>query len=336
MTQPIGDSAGKLRYLFVLLLLVQGAALASNKACSSGSGGSGCGAVDQTFANLTPLAVGDPFNFNDFTDTSALTLNGCASFTATSPCYAGAPSGTSLSLTSAAQSYQTGIGGVFEAGSAFYTTPLALDAGTSISTSFSFTIANCDAGGCADGMTFTIQNDPSGASALGQIGGQLGYGNTTSGIMNSVAIGFDTYEVPGLLVATNGNIDHPAAYCSSSNPVTSECPSGAVSFANGSTGGTYFAWVTYDPIAQSLSVYISTTDTQPGTPSLITNLDLYTTVGSQMYVGFTGGTGGEYADQDVNSWSFSDSEVAPEPGTLGFSILGLSAIAFRFRHRAKL
>jgi hypothetical protein len=54
-----------------------------------------------------------------------------------------------------------------------------------------------------------------------------------------------------------------------------------------------------------------------------------------MYVGFTGGTGGEYSDQDVNNWTFSDSEV-PEPGTLGFAILGLSAVAFRFRHRAKL
>jgi Chitobiase/beta-hexosaminidase C-terminal domain/Bacterial lectin len=55
-----------------------------------------------------------------------------------------------------------------EAGSAFCTTEADIRAFT---TDFTFQLSDAD----ADGITFTIQNSPAGAKALGQAGGALGY-----------------------------------------------------------------------------------------------------------------------------------------------------------------
>jgi hypothetical protein len=306
--KAFGNSPRHLLCLIGLIFFTACTSLASNKACPSGGGGPGCGAVDQAFANLTPAAVGDPFTYADFSSTAGLTLNGTS-----------AQSGNELTLTTAAQADR---GNTFEAGSVFYGTPLAIDAATQFSTSFEFSICNgpstpsCTSPS-ADGMTFTLQNGSAGASSLGGIGYQLGYG----GIANSVAVAFDTYQIPGILVLVNSDIDAPIAYDS------------GVSF----TPGNYFAWVSYNPSSEVLSVYLNSVDTKPPTPTLTASVNLYSTLvptlstTPQMFVGFTGGTGEYYADQDVLNWSFSDSDVAPEPGTMGLVVLGLVGLTLRIR-----
>ncbi len=75
-------------------------------------------------------------------------------------------------------------GGLGEAGSAFYATPVNIQ---QFSTQFTFQLSNPS----ADGITFTIQNN--GPTALGGIGGGLGYAR----IPNSVAIKFDLYNNSG-------------------------------------------------------------------------------------------------------------------------------------------
>ena len=74
-------------------------------------------------------------------------------------------------------------GGVDEAGSAFFTTPMDI---RSFTTDFTFQLSDAT----ADGITFTIQDSSSGTTALGAVGGSLEYGGTTK-ISNSVAIKFD-------------------------------------------------------------------------------------------------------------------------------------------------
>ena len=80
-------------------------------------------------------------------------------------------------------------GGATEAGSGFYTTPLNVQ---SFTTDFSFQLTNPN----ADGMAFVIQN--AGTTALGPMGGGLGYGAPgTGGIPSSVAVKFDLYNNAG-------------------------------------------------------------------------------------------------------------------------------------------
>src|SRR5208282_4244937 len=69
----------------------------------------------------------------------------------------------------------------FEEGSAFYATPVNIQAFT---TNFTFQLSNP----AADGITFTIQNV--GPTALGGAGEGLGY----AGIGKSVAVKFDLYN----------------------------------------------------------------------------------------------------------------------------------------------
>ena len=99
-----------------------------------------------------------------FSSASSLSMNGSAPV-----------SGTALQLTTRESD---------EAGSAFYTTPVNIQAFT---TNFKFQLTNP----VADGFTFTIQN--AGLTALGGIGGSLGY----AGIGNSVAIKFDLFQNAG-------------------------------------------------------------------------------------------------------------------------------------------
>ena len=75
-------------------------------------------------------------------------------------------------------------GGFFEASSAFYTTPVNIQAFT---TDFTFQLSNP----VADGFTFTIQNV--GPNVRGKHGAGLGYQT----IANSVAVKFDLYDNGG-------------------------------------------------------------------------------------------------------------------------------------------
>ena len=102
-----------------------------------------------------------PYEPTGFPSATGLATNGSAAL-----------SGSSLKLTN---------GGLAEASSAFYASPVNIQ---SFTTDFTFQLTNP----AADGFTFTIQN--AGPNAMGGVGGYLGY----EGIGDSVAVKFDLYQ----------------------------------------------------------------------------------------------------------------------------------------------
>ncbi len=186
-------------------------------------------------------------------------------------------------------------GGVNEAGSAFYTTPVNI---TEFTTDFTFQLSNP----VGDGITFTIQgNSP---SALGANARNLGYG----GIRNSVAIAFNIYNNTAALLMN-----------ASSNPISS------VSLANTGVNlasGDYInAHITYDGVNLNLTLTDAVT--------LVTWSHAFTVSipyhigGKFAYVGFTGGTGGATASQKLTSWTYLPGPPALPSYPNGFDSVGL-------------
>jgi hypothetical protein len=193
-------------------------------------------------------------------------------------------------------------GGTFEAGSAFYATPVNIQ---SFTTDFTFQLSNP----VADGMTFTIQNNSAGA--LGGEGGKLGY----AGIGKSVAIKFDLYNNAGEGPNSTG------LYTDGALP---EVP--AINLTGTGidlhSGDQMVAHITYDGINLNLTI---TDEVTLATWSHAFAIDIPATVGGNTaYVGFTGGAGGSSSSQKITTWTYL---VGPPPVPsypTGFDSAGLT------------
>jgi glucose/arabinose dehydrogenase len=212
-------------------------------------------------------------NYVNFTSVAGLTLNGNAKKTA-----------DYLELTSAINN-QTGSG--------FFNSALTLDNDASFRSAFAFQIA---AGTGADGLTFVVQNDPRGATAIGGSGASLGY----TGITNSVAVEFDTFPSAG-----DPNNNHISLVSG-----TTTFKTAAPSFDLNS-GTRYYAWVDYNGVSDVLAVYVSTTATKPALALMKTTVDLEVVVGTQAFFGFTAATGGLNDSHRILSWQV-DQQVPPQ------------------------
>lgn len=202
-------------------------------------------------------------------------------------------------------------GGAYEAASAFYTTPVSVRRFT---TDFNFQLSSA----VADGFTFTIQD--AGPSAIGSTGGGLGYGtdpgnHISSGertISNSIAIKFDLYSNSGEGADSTGLYENGA---SPTMPAIDLTNSG-IDLHNGDL---YHARLVYD--GSVLTLTISDTTNPAATFSTQFTVDIPTVIGSPTaFVGFTGGTGGLAAIQEITQWSFTP---LPNFGS-GFTAAGLS------------
>ncbi|HKF25289.1 MAG TPA: hypothetical protein VKB24_04915, partial [Candidatus Acidoferrum sp.] len=157
-----------------------------------------------------------------------------------------------------------------------------------------------------DGIAFVLQNVA--ATAVGPVGGGLGYGpglagQTGGGIGNSVAIKFDLYSNSGEGANSTGLYTNGA---SPTTPAVDLTPSGL----NLHLGDVMRAHVTYDGTTLVLTI----SDTASGTSfSNSWTINIATTINSSTaYVGFTGGTGGATAVQDIITWTYSSgAPVAP-------------------------
>jgi hypothetical protein len=192
-------------------------------------------------------------------------------------------------------SLQVTDGGSFEAGSSFYAAPLNIQAFT---TDFTFQLANPLAGGyfppantIGDGITFTIQN--AGAYAIGGLGGELGY----QGIGKSVAVKFDLHNNDGEGTNSTG------LYI---NGVAPTVP--AVDLTGTGidlhSGDLFASHITYNGTDLNLTLTDAVTH---ATWSHSFPVNIPAIVGSNTaFVGFTGGTGGDTAIQQILTWTFAN------------------------------
>ena len=173
-------------------------------------------------------------------------------------------------------------GGSSEAGSAWFNAPVNI---TQFTNDFAFQLVNPN----ADGFTFTIQN--SGLSALGVSGGNLGYG----GIGKSVAVKFDLYNNGG------EGVDSTGLYQNGVAPIT---PSTDLSNSgiNLHSGDNFSVHMTYNGATLAMRIADAVTGAVYNTSWPI---NISQVIGSNTaYVGFTGGTGGLTATQNIQTWSF--------------------------------
>ncbi|WP_083435096.1 DUF4347 domain-containing protein [Rhodopirellula islandica] len=223
-------------------------------------------------------------DYANFADVSGLTLNGSAQQT-----------GNTLELTQAEKN---------QAGSAFYSTAVNLAEDGSFRTAFAFEAINGAGTDGADGLTFTIQNDPRGSTAIGGTGEQLGYQDIT----HSVAVEFDTYRN-----SLDINDNHVSILTGSvySNLRT------AVPEIDLNNGSERYAWVEYNGTSKVLAVYLSADPTKPTQALMKATVDLQTQVGDAGFVGFTAGTGGLDNSHRILNWSVDQTAPPLDPPVVG-------------------
>ncbi len=198
-------------------------------------------------------------------------------------------------------------GGTSEASSAWYTSPVNIQQFT---TNFSFQVSG-GSNPTADGFAFVIQGGTT--TALGPSGGGLGYGplsGSTGGIGSSVAVKFDLYSNNGEGPDSTGLYVNGAAPTTPSLDMTS-------SGVNLHTTDVFNVQMTYDGTNLTMTITDATTN---ATFTHTWAINLPGTVGGNTaYVGFTGGTGGYTAIQDILNWTLSSSVGGSAAATPTFS-----------------
>lgn len=221
------------------------------------------------------------------------------------------------SATASANDLNLGDGNGGLAFSAFL--PGAIASGSSFTSSFRFTLVNNGFMPHADGVAFVIQNDPAGASALGVGGGSIG----ADGIANAVGIAFQSWDN-----------NHATIFDSNTGVYGGSQPLGNFNLGDQDDDVT----VTVQYIGHVLSFSASNASTGV-TVSDSLAIDL-STLGPQVYLGFTGGSGLSYAFQDITDWDLDVTAPAavPEPGAWALMILGFAGAgaAARVRRRQGL
>ncbi len=183
-------------------------------------------------------------------------------------------------------------GGTYEGSSSWYNTPVNIQQFT---TNFSFQITG-GTNPSADGFAFVIQGGPS--SAQGPGGGGLGFGpdapGGTGGLVNSVAVKFDLYSNAG------EGADSTGLYVNGASPTTPAVDMTS-SGVNLHTTDIFNVQMSYDGSNLTMTITDATTN---ATFTRTWAINIPATVGGNTaYVGFTGGTGGYTAIQEIIGWT---------------------------------
>ncbi len=173
-------------------------------------------------------------------------------------------------------------GGSNQAGSAWFNTAVNISQFTN---DFAFQLVNPN----ADGFTFTIQN--AGLTALGGMGGNLGY----AGIANSIAVKFDLYNNIGEGSNSTGLYQNGAVPTMPASDLSS-------SGINLHSGDKFSVHMTYNGATLSMTITDGTTGAVYNTSW---SINIPQVIGSNSaFAGFTAGTGGLTATQNLQTWTF--------------------------------
>ncbi|XP_061355246.1 lectin 7-like [Gastrolobium bilobum] len=192
------------------------------------------------------------------------------------------------------------------AGRAFYALPKRLwDPKTgklaSFTSTFSFVVTT-NGPGIGDGISFfiaplnsTIPNN-SGGGYLGLFSPESASDTSRNQI---VAVEFDTFHNPWDPAEAHIGIDINSIVSVKTVPWQHEDPSSSVT--------TVFATVTYEPLAQNLSVIVSYPESIVHEPTISLShlIDLTTVLPEWVSVGFSGSTGVLVEEHEILSWTFS-------------------------------
>ena len=231
--------------------------------------------LTQTVNTVTVLPI---VNFaTGFSGATSIQLNG-----------ASAINGSDLQLTT--------TGNTYKAASAFTSSAINL---SKFNTSFDFQLSAGAATG--HGFTFTIQNQA--ATAIGQSGSGLGYGNDyeagTAVVGKSVAIKFDLFSNEGEGANSTGLFTNGAN--PTINASNQDLTSSGIDFHSGNRFN-----VKMNYVGTTLTVTIKDTVTNASTTKNYT-IDIASTIGgSTAYVGFTAATGGRTSTQRILNWTLSN------------------------------
>jgi len=273
----------------------------ANSAYVGFTGGTGGNTAIQDIINWTMTST------PPVTPPPTLAINDASGFTSTGMTLNGstALNGTRLRLTNAPSS-------AYEAGSAWNTAPVNIQAFT---TDFTYQIATTATSPLGNGLTFTIQN--AGTTALGPIGGGLGYGPSspsgTAGIGESVAVKFDLINNAGEGTNSTGLFTNGA-----SPTVPATTIGGGVAL---NSGDIFAVHMTYDGTTLTMTITDTTNTAKTFTTSWPVNIPSVVG-GNTALVGFTAGTGYSQANQDIITWTFSNSGTTSAAATPTFSPAG--------------
>jgi hypothetical protein len=194
----------------------------------------------------------------------------------------------------------------------------------------------------ADGLVFVVQNV---ANNVGVAGQGIGY----AGIGTSIGVEFDTWGNAGnndpsqshIGIDVNGSVNHaaagqgPTAIIGNTNVPSTDLPGPELD-----DGDRWWSWVIYD--GTDLDVYLQRSESTappslPAAPLLSFSLDLSATLGGsdQAFVGFTSGTGADWANHDVLYWRYNEF-VIPEPATTTLVVLSLCPALLKRRLKRRL
>jgi hypothetical protein len=256
------------------------AVVGANTAYVGFTGGTGASTASQKVLSWTYTAGPPVPNFPSGFTTANLSLNGVNG--------PATLSGTRLRLTD---------GQIYEARSAFFTTPVSVQEFT---TSFQFQ----ETAATADGFTFTLQGNSPGA--VGAWGGGLGY----TGMPASLAIAFD-------VLGNSGQGPNTTAMYVNGTVRTVPTTNLSAAGINLSSGHIFNVQLTYN--GTTLTVVTTDTATNASATQVYT-IDIPAIIGGlTAYAGFTGGTGGATAIQDILNWSYTPNGVAGPAFPAGFA-----------------
>jgi hypothetical protein len=187
-----------------------------------------------------------------------------------------------------------------------------------------------------DGFAFVIQQSSQQASALGEAGGQMGFGGKTNGIENSLAIAFDTWQNPGedrlgvdhISIQSRGHLKNDGLEAGLLGvPRSHELADGAIHVARITYHGELKPeYLNYLSASDSLLPYLLDIGEQKRIGTLLVYIDegiatdtpiialpinlslLLKLPDDKAFVGFTGSTGTFYEKHDILSWLWCDQQ----------------------------